>query len=118
MLIEQFAGAVLALLVQSALGLGAAKACAIGLGLFRRPISFRTLPELLQIDGFPHNHSHHPSGWVRVTIPAPRKLSRMALIDSVRILKNPRRLKFKNHISLYESGIFLCSTTMQCSVGR
>ena len=61
MLIQQFAGAVLALLVAGAFGFGAAEACAIGLGVFRRLIPFRALLELLQIDGFPHNHFHHLS---------------------------------------------------------
>jgi hypothetical protein len=93
MLIQQFAGAVLALLIAGAFGFGAAKACAIGLGLFRRPIPFRALLELLQIDGFPHNHFHHPSGWVRVAIPTPRNFSRMALVNSVRIMKIPIALK-------------------------
>jgi hypothetical protein len=89
MLIQQFAGAVLALLIAGAFGFGAAKACTIGLGLFRRPIPFRALPELLQIDGFPHNHFHHPSGWYRVVIPTPRNFSRMVLIDPVCIMKIP-----------------------------
>jgi hypothetical protein len=73
---------------------------------------------LFQIDGFPHDHFHHPNGWCRVAIPASRKFSRMALINSVSIMKNPRRLKSRNHISRCESGIFLCSNTAQHNKGR
>src|ERR1700760_4226329 len=93
MLVQQFGGAFLALLVAFAFGFAAAKACTIGLGLFRRPIPFHALLELFQIDGFPHDHFHHLKGWYRVAIPRQRKFSRMALINSVSIMKNPRRLK-------------------------
>jgi hypothetical protein len=93
MLVQQFGGAFLALLVAGAFGFAAAKARTIGLGLFRRPIPFRALLELIQIDGFPHDHLHQSKGWYRGTIAAPRKFSRMALITSVFIMKNPHRLK-------------------------
>jgi hypothetical protein len=118
MLIKQFASAVLALLIAGTFGFGAAKACAIGLGLFRRSIPFGALPELPQIDGFPHDHLHHSNGWVRAAIPTPRKFSRLVFINSVAIREIPRRLRsFKNHISLCESGIFLCCNTAQRNVG-
>src|ERR1700733_6099536 len=91
MLVQQFGGALLALLVAGAFRFAAAKTRTIGLGLFRRPIPFRALLELFQIDGFPHDHLHHPNGWCRGTIPGPRTFSRMGLINSVFIMKNPRR---------------------------
>jgi hypothetical protein len=101
MLVQQFGGAFLALLVAGAFGFAAAKACPIGLGLFRRSVPFRTLLELFQIDGFPHDHFHHPNGWYRGEIPAPCKFSRMPLINSVCIMKNPRRLKIQeSHFAL------------------
>jgi hypothetical protein len=87
MLVQQFGGAFLALLVAGAFGFAAAKAGTIGLGLFRRAIPFRALLELFQIDGFPHDHSHHPNGWYRWRIPGPRTFSRMALLNSVFIMK-------------------------------
>src|SRR5882762_5988468 len=118
MLVQQFGDAFLALLVAGAFGFAAAKARTIGLGLFRRSIPFRALLELFQIDGFPHDHLHQPNGWDRGRIPAPRKFSRMALINSVFIMKNPYRSKSKNHIARCESGIFLCSTTAQHNNGR
>jgi hypothetical protein len=108
MLVQQFGGAFLALRVTFTFGFAAAKACTIGLGLFRRPIPFRALLELFQIDGFPHDHFHHPNGWYRVAIPAPRKFSRMALNNSVLILKNPRRLKIQeSHFALRKRHIFV-----------
>jgi hypothetical protein len=107
MLVQQLGGAFLALLVAGAFGFAAAKARAIGLGLFRRPIPFRALLELFQIDGFPHDHFHHPNGWCRGTIPGPRTFSRMALIDSVFIMKKSPSLKSKNHISLRKRHIFV-----------
>jgi hypothetical protein len=118
MLIEQITGAVLALFIAASFGFGAAKACTIGLGLFRRSISFGALLELPQIDGFPHDHLHHSNGWYRAAIPTPRKFSRLVFINSVAIKEIPRRLRsFKNHISLCESGIFLCCNTAQRNVG-
>jgi hypothetical protein len=108
MLIQQFGVAFLALLVAGAFGFAAAEACTIGLGLFRRPIPFRALLELFQIDGFPHDHSHHPNAWWRVAIPGPRTFSRMALINSVFIIKNPRRLKIQeSHFALRKRHIFV-----------
>jgi hypothetical protein len=108
MLVQQFGGAFLALLVAGALGFAAAKACAIGLGLFPRPIPFRALLELFQIDGFPHDHFHHPNAWYRGTIPGQRTFSRMALINSVFIIKNPRRLKIQeSHFALRKRHIFV-----------
>src|SRR4051812_25193232 len=93
MLVQQFGGAFLALLVAGTFGFAAAKACAIGLGLFRRPIPLCTLLELFQIDGLPHGHFHHPNGWYRGRILRRRKCSRTARIASAFIMKNPRRLK-------------------------
>jgi hypothetical protein len=90
MLVQQLRGAFLALLVAGAFGFAAAKARTIGLGLFRRPIPFRALLELFQIDGFPHGHFHHPNGWYGGAIAGPRSFSRMALITAVFIMKNPR----------------------------
>jgi len=108
MLVQQFGGAFLALLVAGAFGSAAAKACAVGLGLFRRPIPFRALLELFQIDGFPHDHFHHPNAWYRVVIPGLRTFSRMALINSVFIIKNPRRLKIQeSHFALRKRHIFV-----------
>jgi hypothetical protein len=108
MLVQQFGGAFLTLLVAGAFGFAAAKARTVGLGLFRRPIPFRALLELFQIDGFPHDHFHHPNGWYRGRIPAPRKFSRVALINSVSIIKNPRRLKIKeSHFALRKRHIFV-----------
>jgi hypothetical protein len=108
MLIQQFGGAFLALRVAGAFGFAAAKACAIGLGLFRRPIPFRALLELFQIDGFPHDHFHHPNGWYRGRTLRQRKFSRMALINSVFIMKNPRRLKIQEtHFALRKRHIFV-----------
>jgi hypothetical protein len=108
MLAQQFGGAFLAQLVAGAFGFAAAKARAIGLGLFRRSIPFRTLLELFQIDGFPHDHFHHPNGWYRGVIPGPRKFSRMALINSVFIMKNPRRFKIQeSHFALRKRHIFV-----------
>jgi hypothetical protein len=88
MLIEQFAGAVLALLIAGALRPGTAKSRTIGLGLLRRPIPFSALLELFQIDGFPHDHLHQPNGWYRAEIATPRKLSRLVLVNSVAIREN------------------------------
>jgi hypothetical protein len=118
MLVQQFGGALLALLVAGAFGFAAAKAGTIGLGLFRRSIPFRALLELFQIDGFPHDHFHHPNGWYRGAIPRQRKFSRMARVNPVFIMKIPVASKSKNHISLCESGIFLCSNTAKHNNGR
>jgi hypothetical protein len=108
MLVQQFGGAFLALLVAGTFGFAAAKACTIGLGLFRRSVPFRALLELFQIDGFPHDHFHHPKGWYRVAIPRQRKFSRMAIINSVSIMKNPRRLKIQeSHFALRKRHIFV-----------
>jgi hypothetical protein len=93
MLIQQFAGAALTLLIAGTFGFGAAEACTIGLGLFRRSISFRALLESLQIDGVPHDHFHHSNGWYRTAIPTPRKLPRLVFINSVAIKKIPCRLR-------------------------
>jgi hypothetical protein len=93
MLVQQFAGACLALLVAGTLGSGAAKARAIALGLLRRAIPLGAFPELLEIDGFPHDHLHQPNGQDSAKIPTPRKFSRMVSINSVCIGKIPRRLK-------------------------
>jgi hypothetical protein len=107
-LVQQFGGAFLALLVALALGFAAAKACAIGLGLFRRSIPFRALLELFQIDGFPHDHFHHPKRWYRAAIPRQRKFSRMAIINSVSIMKNPRRLNTQeSHFAWRKRHIFV-----------
>jgi hypothetical protein len=108
MLVQQFGGAFLALLVAGAFGFGAAKACPIGLGPFRRSVPFRALLELVQIDGFPHDHFHHPNGWYRGTIPARRKFSRTVLVNSVFIMKNPRRLKIQeSHFAVRKRHIFV-----------
>jgi hypothetical protein len=109
MLIQQFAGAAFALLIAGAFGSGAAKARTIGLGLFRRSIPFRALPELFQIDGFPHDHFHHPNGWYRVALPTPREFSRMVPVNSVFFQKIPRRLnKFQeSHFALRKRHIFV-----------
>jgi hypothetical protein len=108
MLVQQFGGAFLSLLVAFAFGFAAAKTRTIGLGLFRRPIPFRALLELFQIDGFPHDHFHHPNAWYRVAIPGPRTFWRMVLINSVFIIKNPRRLKIQeSHFALRKRHIFV-----------
>jgi hypothetical protein len=108
MLVQQFGGAFVALLVALAFGFAAAKACTIGFGLFRRSIPFRALLELFQIDGFPHDHLHHLNGWYRRRIPGPRKFLRTALINSVSIMKNPRRLKIQeSHFALRKRHIFV-----------
>jgi hypothetical protein len=108
MLVQQFGGAFLALRVAGALGFAAAKACTIGLGLFRRPIPFRALLELSQIDGFPHDHLHHLNGRYGGRILRQRKFLRMALINSVFIMKNPRRLKIQeSHFALRKRHIFV-----------
>jgi hypothetical protein len=88
MLIKQITGAILVPFIAGTFGFGAAKACTIGLGLFRRSISFGALLELLQIDGFPHDHLHHSHGWYRAAIPTPRKFSRLVFIKSVAIREN------------------------------
>jgi hypothetical protein len=88
MLIKQFAATILALLIAGALGPGTAKAGTIGLGLLRRSIPFSALLELLQIDGFPHDHLHQSNGWYRAEIATPRKFSRLVLINSVAIREN------------------------------
>jgi len=108
MLVQQFGGAFLALLVAGAFGFAAAKARTIGLGLFRRPIPFRALLELFQIDGFPHDHFHHPNGWCGGRIPGPRTFSRMALINSVFIMKKSPSLKIQeSHFALRKRHIFV-----------
>jgi hypothetical protein len=53
-LIEQTISAISTKLVERAFGFGAAKPRAIGVGLFRRLLSFMTLLETLQIDHVPH----------------------------------------------------------------
>jgi hypothetical protein len=108
MLVQQFGGAFLALRVAGALGFAAAKARTIGLGLFRRSIPLRALLELFQIDGFPHDHFHHPNGWYRGRMLRQRKFSRMAFINSVCIMKNPRRFKIQeSHLALRKRLIFV-----------
>jgi hypothetical protein len=88
-LVEVLAGAVRLLLVAGPFGSAAAKARPPGLGLLRLPIPFGAFPELFEIDGFPHDHLHHPNGRDGAKICAPRKLSRMVSINPVCIRKIP-----------------------------
>jgi hypothetical protein len=88
MLIQQFAGAAFALLIAGAFGFSTAEAHTIGLGLFRRSVPFSALPELLQIDGFPHDQLHQSNGWYRAEIATQRKFSRLVFISSVAIREN------------------------------
>jgi hypothetical protein len=107
-LVPQFGGAFLVLRVAGAFGFVAAEARTIGLGLFRRPVPFRALPESVQIDGFPHDHLHQPNGWYRGRILRQRKFSRTALDDSVFIIKNPHRPKIQeSHFALRKRHIFV-----------
>src|SRR5882757_4121922 len=116
MLVQQFGGAFLALLVAGAFGFAAAKACTIGLGLFRRPIPFRALLELFQIDGFPHDHFHHPNGWYRGTIPGPRTFSRMALVTSVFIMKKSPSLKKLRITFRAAKAAYFCALTRRNTI--
>jgi hypothetical protein len=59
MLIQEFAGARGALLVQNAFGFGSAKPRTIGLGLLFRLRSLGAFLETLQIDYIPHASLHH-----------------------------------------------------------
>src|ERR1700704_747045 len=114
--VQQFGGAFLALLVAGAFGFAAAKACTIGLGLFRRSIPFRALLELFQIDGFPHDHLHHLNGWYRGRIPGPRKFLRTALINSVSIMKNPRRPKNPRITFRSAKAAYFCALTQRNTI--
>src|SRR6185295_2512303 len=118
MSIQQLGCAACALLVQSPLGFAAAKACTIGLGLFGRLIPRDALLETFEIDQIPHDRPRHSCNRSCGATANPHKLSRGVLVNSVAIGENPRRKSFKKHIPLWESGLFLCSTTTQCKHGR
>jgi hypothetical protein len=63
---------------------------------------------LFQIDGFPHDHFHHPNTSVRVANPGPRKFSRMVLINLLFIIRNPVALKIQeSHFALRKRHIFV-----------
>jgi hypothetical protein len=108
MLVQVFAGAFLARLVTGALGSGAAKPRTPGLGLLRRTIPFGAFPELFEIDGFPHDHLHHPDGRDVVKILTPRNFSRMVSINPVCIRKFPAASrKSGNHFAREKRHIFV-----------
>jgi len=112
MLVQVFAGAFLARLVTGALGSGAAKLRPPGLGLLRRPIAFDAFPELFEIDGFPHDHLHHPNGPDAVKILTPRNFSRMVSINPVCIRKFPAASgKSGNHFAREKRHIFVPAAT-------
>jgi hypothetical protein len=91
MLVQRFAGAFCALLVASALGPGAAKPGAVGLGLFRRLISRGAFSMSIQVDGFPHDDHHQPKRRYGAANPTPCDRSRGDFINSACIRKIPHR---------------------------
>src|SRR4051812_24953662 len=93
MLVEVFAGALLALVVARAFRSGPAEARTIRLSLFGNPIPFGAFSELPEIDDFPHDRLRHPNGRHGVKISTPRKSLRMVSINPVCIRTSPRRLK-------------------------
>jgi hypothetical protein len=89
MLVEIFAGALLALVVARAFGSGPAKAHTIARGLFGRPIPFGAFSELPEINGFPHDHPRYRHGRDGVKTLTPRNFLRMVSINPVCIRKIP-----------------------------
>src|SRR4051812_15816269 len=86
MLVQQVPRAPLALLVADAFRFRAAKARPVAVGLPGRAIPLGAFPELSQIDGFPHDHLHHPNGRYGTAI---CKSLRALPINSI-CIKNPR----------------------------
>src|ERR1700738_2520318 len=87
MLIQQVVRALGAPFVENVFGFGSAEPRPVGVGLFRRLLSFTALLKSLQVDNIPHACLHHPTNGGRATCSRRRKWSRLA--SSVVIQKSP-----------------------------
>src|SRR3954465_8304111 len=61
MLVQEIARTILAILIESTFGLGAAEPCSVGIGLLRRLFALAALLESFQVDHVCHVRLHHPA---------------------------------------------------------
>jgi hypothetical protein len=89
MLIQYLCGAGAALLVELALGPGAAEPRAIGLGLAAGLVALHALPEPLEIDYFPHaRFPRQKKNRREATIPGVRVVSKADVLNGETALVN------------------------------